>query len=265
MPMPGEVQRQRTAGAEVGPQPVASELRKAGARSVQRDLGPMGDAAQRRVEIAIEQQRRERRCRRHDGVTELPRELITKPVASGLRQRLSAGSDDHCPRVDDARVADAHREAVAIAGDRPHPTAGFDHDAEARTLCQQRVQHRPRSIGIRKELSVLLLVESHAELFEERGGTAGRKGAEDMTHVARGAAPEIPLGDRAVGDVTARPAADQDLGADVPGAVQTPDPQMSCPAGRKMAVARPAAPAPMMTRSSVKGYGRAGRGTQDAA
>ena len=136
---------------------------------------------------------------------------------------MSAGGGDHCPRVDDARVADAHGKAVAVARDRPHTTAGFDRDAERRAHSVSSASSTvARTIGIRKQLAVLLLVERHAELVEERGGTVGGKGPQDVTHVARGAAPEIPLGDNAVGDVTARSAADEDLGADVTGAVETP-------------------------------------------
>ena len=66
-------------------------------------------------------------------------------------------------------------------------------------------------------------MQRHAELREELHRTCLRKRAQDVAHKPRGPAPEVPLGDDAVGDITSRTAADEDLGADATRPVEADD------------------------------------------
>ena len=98
-------------------------------------------------------------------------------------------------------------------------------DPQAPGLSQQRIEHRASPIRIGEQLAVLFLVERDAQLLEERGGAGRGKRAQHVPHDARRPAPEVVLRHGAVGDVAAGAAADQDLRADVGGAVQAHDAQ----------------------------------------
>ena len=112
-------------------------------------------------------------------------------------------------------------EAVLHPIDRQHTTATVSTDTPTRAgLGQERVEHGPRAVGIRKKLAVLLFVQLHAKCLEECRGALGGKCAKHVANDARGTAPEITLGHDTVGDVAARAAADQDLCADLRRAIK---------------------------------------------
>ena len=98
---------------------------------------------------------------------------------------------------------------------------------------EQRIEHRARPIRVRKELAVFFFVQADTQLLEKCRGAFGWKRAQHVAHDARRAAPEIALGDLSIGDVAARAAADQNLGADAACAVETPHAQVRRGAGRE--------------------------------
>jgi hypothetical protein len=78
-----------------------------------------------------------------------------------------------------------------------------DPDADTIGFTQQRFEDGARPVAVGKELAVFLFVKRDAELGEECRAARRWKRAQNVAHAARGATPEIVLGDDAVGDVTA--------------------------------------------------------------
>jgi hypothetical protein len=111
--------------------------------------------------------------------------------------------------------------------------ARFDRDAEARGLVQQGIEYRTRAIGIGEQLAIIFLMEPDTKLFEERCRSIGRKRAQYVPNDTRRTSPEIALGHDPVGDIATGTAADQDLGAHLPCAVEAPDAQAGRPPDRE--------------------------------
>ncbi len=110
---------------------------------------------------------------------------------------------------------------VALADDRAHTPAGLDGHAHATRFGKQRIEHRSRSIGVRKQLAVLLFVQWDAERLEKRRCAIGGKRPQDMSDTARRATPEVALGHNSIRDVASRSATHQDLRADLRRAIET--------------------------------------------
>ena len=77
-------------------------------------------------------------------------------------------------------------------------------------------------------LAVFFFVKRDTELFEKGDSSRGRIRAEHVTDDAPIAAPEIPLGHDAVGDIAARSAADEDFGPNRLRAVHADDARARC-------------------------------------
>jgi hypothetical protein len=73
----------------------------------------------------------------------------------------------------------------------------------------------------------------HAEAAEERDGLGNWQCAQHATNDGSASSPEIPFCDSGVGDVAARSAADQDLGAGPPCALEHGDRQCRREAARE--------------------------------
>ena len=95
-----------------------------------------------------------------------------------------------------------------------------------------------------------------ADLAEERDRVGDRKRAQHAADDRRPAAPEIALGDDGVGDVAARAAADEDFAPGVRAPSRRTTDRVGLNRRVKMAVARPAAPAPTTATSQDWGSAR---------
>jgi hypothetical protein len=100
---------------------------------------------------------------------------------------------------------------------------GEERRAEPIGLANEGVEHVARAVGVGKQLSVVLFVEGDAQLAKEGDGVGDGKGSEDAPDNRRSATPEISLADGGVGDVAARAAADQNLGAGTFGSLEQRD------------------------------------------
>ena len=107
--------------------------------------------------------------------------------------------------------------------DVDHAVAGLERGAGASGFAQQRVEHVARSVGVGKQLAAGFLVKADAELAEERDGVTRRERAEDAADDRRRPPQKSRVGDARVGDVAARPAADEDFRAGLSGALQQDD------------------------------------------
>ena len=257
MPVTRHVQHDWSAHAEVRPEQRALETHRDPPVHAQAERCRVGHTRERRVALAIEDERR-KRGRRVDVAVPETRE----PGRSrGRRCRSSGASGRRWRRPRRARTREA--ESCPARGSKPgsrrrsyraantcHAMLGLDGDAKPRSLGQQRVEHRARPIGVRKQLAVFFLVQPDPELLEKRGGTRGRKRAQHVSHDARRAAPEVALGHLAIRDIAARAAADQDLRADTSRTVETSHVKMRrCP-GRENRRRQAGGPAPTTTRST---------------
>jgi hypothetical protein len=108
-----------------------------------------------------------------------------------------------------------HDEYILAPTEANDTAVCFDRDSQSPGLSEEGFKYRRGSIRIWKELAVLFLVQLYAERLEERGRAIRRKCTEHVPHDARGAAPEVALGHDAIGDVTTRSAAHQDLRSDL--------------------------------------------------
>ena len=149
---------------------------------------------------------------RNDRVSESIRNDEPGAVAAALWKRLSAGRQHHCPGVNISGCGD-EREPVACRRDLQHPPTGQKRDAEAPRFPKQRFEHVARAVAVGEELAAGFFVNVHAELAEERDRLAHRKRAQYTADDGRSSSPEIVLGDDGVGNVAARSAADENLGA----------------------------------------------------
>ena len=107
--------------------------------------------------------------------------------------------------------------------DVEHAMTRHERRADGGAFAQERVEHVARAVRVRKQLSAGFLVQADADLAEERDRVADGKGAKHLADDGRPAAPEVALGDDGVGDVAARSAADENLGARFSGAVEEDD------------------------------------------
>jgi hypothetical protein len=90
---------------------------------------------------------------------------------------------------------------------------------------QQRIQHRPRSIRRRKQLARLLPLELHAQLTEEPDGSFDIESPDHLPNRVRRPA-RVRIARQAVMRHVAPPATrDEDLGPELPRAVQRHDAQ----------------------------------------
>ena len=137
-------------------------------------------------------------------------------------------------------------------------------------LAEQRVEHRARAVGVREQLAVLFLVQRHAELAEEcRGRSAG-----NARRTLRTMRDEPPQKSRSVTMRLVTLQREPPLTRIFAPTRRAPSRQTTraVPARarrQKIAVARPAAPPPTITRSAVSTVGSRNtaaleRGTQDA-
>ena len=93
--------------------------------------------------------------------------------------------------------------------------------APVRPRCsKQSVEYVARAIAVGKQLAVGLFVYVDADLAEERDRFGDWKRPKDAPDDRRSPAPEIVFGDDGVGEVAARSAADEDLGARLPRAFE---------------------------------------------
>lgn len=88
---------------------------------------------------------------------------------------------------------------------------------------QQRLEHIARAVGVGEELAPRLAVQRDTDVGEEPDSGWNGEVPEHPAHDGRAAAVEVALADRLVGDVAARAAADEDLGADAGRAVEKDD------------------------------------------
>ena len=153
----------------------------------------MRHAGQVRVPIAVQDERRQRRCgrARARGRSGWPAHSPSRrcrssgsdrpPVASTTRARGDPRVRRRTPR--DERVG-RHRDG------RPRPArpVSMVTPTPAR-LGQQRIEHGARAVRVGKELAVLFLVQRHAELVEEPRRAVGGKRAQ---HVRARAAASHP-------------------------------------------------------------------------
>ena len=169
------------------------------------------------ISTFIEHQGHEPWRRRNDRVTMTPGHDEPGAIASALWKRLTA-----CREHDRSRMkrAGRSRELKAIAGrcDIEDPLTGQQRDADTIGFPKQRVEHLARPIAVRKEFAAGLFVNVDAELTEKCNRLIHRKRPQHATDDRRSPAPEIALGDDGVGEVAARSAADEDLGARLPSA-----------------------------------------------
>ena len=87
-------------------------------------------------------------------------------------------------------------------------------------FAEQGVEHVARLIRVGEHLAAGLLVQGDAEIVEPVDRVSRRERTQDAADDRSASAPEVELVDRAVRDVAARPAADQDLCARLAGAVE---------------------------------------------
>jgi hypothetical protein len=114
--------------------------------------------------------------------------------------------------------AGAGREREAVAGglDIQDPLTGQKRGASAAGFAKQRVEHVAGAVAVGKELAAGLFVNAHADPAEKFDCLVHRKCAQYATDDGGSPSPEIVFGDDGVGDVAARPAADENFGARLP-------------------------------------------------
>ena len=214
------VQRDRTADAEVGPQQRLAQSHRRPAVDPYRERGIDRHTRQRRMHgrsglsppVCRQQQWGQRRRGRDDGVTQRPGDLEAGAIASGLRQRLSAGCDDDASRGDDS-VIRRRGQVLAAADDRGDTPWPLPLDAADAGLPEQRVEHVSSAVGIGKQLAVVLLVERHTGGCEEPHRVVDRQRPQHASNDRGRSAPIVALGHDSIGDVAASAPADQDLRA----------------------------------------------------
>jgi cobalamin biosynthesis Mg chelatase CobN len=153
------------------------------------------------------------------------RERVSIAVAASLGQRSSTCGEHERARVDRIAVRDLDDERVTTASDVSHATSCLQRYAHAPRLGQQRVQHRPRTIAVGKQLAVFLLVQRHTELTEELHRVVCGKRAQHVSDDPVRAAPEVLLRDHAVSDIASPTAAHENLCARLARTVETHDAQ----------------------------------------
>ena len=125
--------------------------------------------------------------------------------------------------TDDPRVHGPARslEREIFAGrNRMHSGGGCQRHAGVFGGTQQGVEHVFRAVGAREELAVRLLLERHADAFEERDGRRHREGPQDTPDDRPLAAPVVLFSHHGVGDIASAAAADENLGAGPCGAIE---------------------------------------------
>ena len=163
----------------------------------------------------LHDQGHEPRRRRNDCVAKATGNDEAGAVASALWKRLTAGCEHNGPGVNPAG-AGREREAVAAGRDIQHPLTGQKRGAGAAGFAKQCVEHVAGAVAVGKELAAGLFVNAHADPAEKFDRLVHRKCAQYATDDSGSPSPEIVLGDDGVGDVAARPAADENLGARLP-------------------------------------------------
>jgi len=118
----------------------------------------------------------------------------------------------HPGAVGDQELHRPEPDAAATARDQ-HPPTGQKRDAEAPRFPKQRFEHVARAVAVGEKLAAGFFVNVHAELAEKCDRLVHRERAQYTTDDGRSSSPEIVLGDDGVGNVAARSAADENLGA----------------------------------------------------
>jgi hypothetical protein len=96
----------------------------------------------------------------------------------------------------------------------------------ARGFTNQRIEHVAGAMRIGEELAVGFLVQRDAEPGEEGDRVGDGQAAQHLSNDAAPSAPEIAIENRAVGDVAAAAAADEDFRAWLPGAIEHENPEI---------------------------------------
>jgi hypothetical protein len=217
----------------------------------------VGDAGKRHVSIAVEHERGQRRRGLDACVPESAREMVSEAVAPGLWQRASTSRKHHALRVEVAprrrfrrRSRDAARRSRSRAGQSREPR-------QRDSLRQQRVEHGSRPIGVRKQLAVFLFVQRDAKRFEER---CRRDRLETRVRRCRTTREDPPQKSRSVTTRLVTLHRDPPLTRIFAPIFVAPSRHRTSRSGAarlaKIAVARPAAPAPTtMTVTMVGGSG----------
>ena len=201
------------------------EAQGTGAFRPQRECGVVRHAGQVRVNRGRPLgncQRHERRGRGDDRVPEPAGDVEPGAVAAALGERLAPGRQDDGPRVDGS-TGGLDAKATALGFDGGHPRAGAQVHAGAIDLGEERLEHVTRALAVGEELPVFLGVQRHADPGEEGDRVADGEAAKDAPDNRAAAAGEVAFRDDLVGDVAARPAADENLGAWPDGAVEEHD------------------------------------------
>ena len=150
----------------------------------------MRDARQAGVPLAVEHQRRQRRRR-------VARVRARNAAPARSRSRRCPSSAANGRRWRAPRRArrirlrrGSHPKRSSSRSTPTHALSTRDHDAPARRFGEQRIEHRSRSVRVGKQLAVVLLVQRHAELCEERRGALGAGNARSTRRTTRGGPPQ---------------------------------------------------------------------------
>ena len=157
-------------------------------------------------------------------MTETLSERKAGAVAAALGKGLSPGRQHDCPRKK-AAAAGLHLKAIVGRDDVVHTLTCDERCTGAPRCSKQSIQYVARAIAVGKQLAVGLFVYVDANLAEERDCFGDWKRPKDAPDDRRSPAPEIVFGDNGVGEVAARSAADEDLGARLPRAFEHDDGQ----------------------------------------
>ena len=224
-PVARQVECRRTADTEMGPQ---HRTRLPGGNAAigperqdhrLRDAGPRGVGRWRILSTGRQHERRERRRGCDDGVAEGAGQRVACAIAAAFRQRHSARREDDPARQEFARVR-GHAKAAGSLLQQGDAMRRAQLHAAGRCLFEQRVEYLARAVRVGKELAVVLFVQRDAGVCEEPDRVGNRQRAQHAANDRRRPAPIVPFGDYGIGHIAAATAADQDLGARLPCAVE---------------------------------------------
>ena len=244
----------RAADAEVRPEQGARRARRERAVDPDRDLAVDGDAREAGVDavggVAVEDERRQRGRRGTSVCPSDAREVVAPAVAAGLRQRSPAGGEDDGAARRSGRATCRARILRRFA--RPRAT-------RVPARAGRRSSARPDSsafstlaslVRVRKQLAAGLFVQRHAELAEEARPSRRPGSARSTRRTMVRLPPQKSVSATTVLVTLQRPPPLTRIFAPGPGgAVQQGDVRDGPLAAAKIAVARPAAPAPTIATS----------------
>ena len=137
--------------------------------------------------VRQEQRREGRRCR-NDGVAKATGHLVSAAVASRFGQGEPAGCEDNRPR---ANLPSGCREEIlaGCGGHFQHSVIAHHLASAAGELVQQRIEHISRSIAVREQLAASLLVQRNADVAEKCHCLGDRERPEDLVRMMEGRPP----------------------------------------------------------------------------